>query len=185
MQYIIARYNENVSWADNLSNKIIYNKGNPLSSNLSIIPLKNVGREGHTFAEHIVRNYESLAEYTCFLQGNPFDHYPHLLTDMHNPTTPFRFLSTNIITCNLAGCKHHNGLPLRSCYNKMFGHDMSCNFIFGAGAQMIVSRYSILQHPKEFYQNIVDMLSHSINPIEGFVIERFWGLIFDHNQSIR
>lgn len=57
-------------------------------------------------------------------------------------------------------------------------------FRFGTGAQMIVSRESILQHSKEFYQTIVDMLSYSVNPIEGFVIERFWGLIFDRTHSI-
>ena len=126
-----------------------------------------------------MRNYDSLADYTCFLQGNPFDHFPNILIDTHNPPISFRFLSTKIYTCNVAGCPHHGGLPLHSCYKKLFGCDMQSNFRFGAGAQMIVSRDSILQHPKEFYQTIVDMLSYSVNPIE-----RFWGLIFDHNQSI-
>jgi hypothetical protein len=59
---------------------------------------------------------------------------------------------------------------------------MTDNFNFGAGAQMIVSRERIHRHPKSFYERIVTMLETSINPIEGFVIERFWGLIFDMDK---
>ena len=36
----------------------------------------------------------------------------------------------------------------------------------------------ILQRPKEFYLKIVEMLDKDINPIEGFVIERFHKIIF-------
>ena len=55
--------------------------------------------------------------------------------------------------------------------------DMS--FKFGSGAQFIVSKTKILQRPKEFYLKIVKMLENSINPIEGYVIERFHNLIFN------
>jgi hypothetical protein len=53
------------------------------------------------------------------------------------------------------------------------------NFIFGAGAQFLVSKKSILKRPKSFYSKIVEMLQYHINPIEGFVIERFHKIIFD------
>ncbi len=52
-------------------------------------------------------------------------------------------------------------------------------FKFGAGAQFIVSKKNILQRPKEFYLKIIEMLENDINPIEGFVIERFHKLIFN------
>lgn len=50
--------------------------------------------------------------------------------------------------------------------------------IFGAGAQFIVSKKKILNHPKEFYENIVNLLSYSSDPIEGHNIERFHMYIF-------
>ena len=53
------------------------------------------------------------------------------------------------------------------------------NFKFGAGAQFIVSKKNILQRPKNFYLKIIVMLENNINPIEGFVIERFHNLIFN------
>ena len=52
-------------------------------------------------------------------------------------------------------------------------------FTFGAGAQFIVSKNNILKHSKEFYLKIIQMLEKDVNPIEGYVIERFHKLIFD------
>jgi hypothetical protein len=49
---------------------------------------------------------------------------------------------------------------------------------FGAGAQMIVSREAILRRPKEFYQHIADILSSSVDPIEGYCMERLHPLVF-------
>jgi hypothetical protein len=52
-------------------------------------------------------------------------------------------------------------------------------FIFGAGAQFIVSKQQILKNSKDFYFKIIKMLQNEVNPIEGFVIERFHKIIFD------
>jgi hypothetical protein len=52
------------------------------------------------------------------------------------------------------------------------------SFEFGTGAQFIVSKKQILKHSKEFYLNIVNLLSSCINPIEGYVFERFHKIIF-------
>ena len=92
----------------------------------------------------------------------------------------FEFLSEKIIHCNLSGCIHHPGyLPLIETYEKLFNIRKNfMDFQFGAGAQFIVSKRKILQRPKEFYLKIVKMLENNINPIEGFVIERFHKLIF-------
>lgn len=34
------------------------------------------GREGHTYLRHILENYDNLAEWTIFSQGDPFEHAP-------------------------------------------------------------------------------------------------------------
>jgi hypothetical protein len=58
-------------------------------------------------------------------------------------------------------------------------------FKFGAGAQFIVSKKKILQRPKEFYLKIIEMLDNDINPIEGYVIERFHNLIFNCELKVK
>jgi hypothetical protein len=65
-------------------------------------------------------------------------------------------------------------------YEKIFDkkrEDMIFNF--GIGAQFIVSKKTILKKPITFYYKIVEILQNEINPIEGFVIERFHKLIFE------
>lgn len=101
VDFVIARYNENVDWAQYLPGHVfIYNKGSNdiqiSGDNISIIQLQNVGREGHTYLHHIIQNYKYLAKTTVFLQGNPFDHSNHLLqlVRQYNDFSEFQPLST-------------------------------------------------------------------------------------------
>jgi len=179
---VVARYIEDIEWTKQFPDVIVYNKGSELPNT---IPLKNVGREGHTYYQHICENYHALADHTIFLQGNPFDHSPNVISNIskyiRGTGDEFEFLSETIHTCNLTGCSYHPGLPLVGTYEKLFGRRLNyMEFQFGAGAQFIVSKQRILQKPIEFYQRIVDMLQNDVNPIEGFVIERFHKLIFAH-----
>jgi Protein of unknown function (DUF3431) len=64
--------------------------------------------------------------------------------------------------------------PMKEVHTELFGYcDEYENFTFGAGAQFIVSKEQIQKRPKEFYAQIIRMLGDSINPMEGFPIERF------------
>jgi hypothetical protein len=189
---VVARYNENVEWTKQFSNVIIYNKGYKLSNGFNEILLSNIGREGHTYYKHIYDNYDNLTDYIIFLQGNPFDHSPNIIYNLNKYVNNkdlniyFEFLSEKILDCNLSGCRYHKGLPLIKTYENLFNirkNDMK--FQFGAGAQFIVSKMQILQRPKEFYLKIIELLDKNINPIEGYVIERFHKLIFNINPIER
>lgn len=186
---VVARYQENTNWSKSFPNVTIYNKGTPMHNEQNVVPLPNVGREGHTYYKYICDHYDDLPDYVAFLQGNPFDHSPNILDDLEKGfgkgkiDTPFKFLSDRVLNCNLNGCKYHSGLPLKEVYQKLFGQNKEdLAFDFGAGAQFIVSKTNILRHPRSFYSSIVDMLSHHVNPIEGFVIERFHKLIFVNEE---
>jgi hypothetical protein len=183
---VVARYNENVEWTLQFTNVIVYNKGIKLTDDFNQIVLDNVGREGHTYYKYICDNYDNLEDYTFFLQGNPFDHSPNIISNLNkyinnkDLSIDFEFLSEHIIDCNLSGCRFHAGLPLIDTYEKIFNERKeNMSFIFGAGAQFIVSKKYILKRPKYFYSKIVEILQHDINPIEGFVIERFHKIIFE------
>ena len=53
VNFVVAKYNENVDWTKKLNHKItIYDKSeNPFPGS---IKLKNIGREGETFLYHII-----------------------------------------------------------------------------------------------------------------------------------
>jgi hypothetical protein len=182
---IVSRYNENIEWTKQFPNVIIYNKGENLENCYNQVLLSNVGREGHTYYKYICDNYDNLEDFTIFLQGRPFDHSPNIISDLNkyinnkDLNIDFEFLSETILNCNLNGCKRHAGLPLIDTYEKIFNERKeNMEFTFGAGAQFIVSKKNILKRSKAFYSKIVEILQNDINPIEGYVIERFHKIIF-------
>jgi hypothetical protein len=67
-------------------------------------------------------------------------------------------------------------------YTYLFGKERNESFVFGAGGQFIASKELIRKRPKEFYEKVVALLEKEVNPIEGFVIERFHSLIM--NETI-
>jgi len=78
---VVSRYNEDLDWLENLNenNIQIYNKGDELEKNSDLMAVKNltnVGREGETYLNHIINNYDNLDDYTVFCQADPFEHSP-------------------------------------------------------------------------------------------------------------
>ncbi len=193
IQYVIARYQEDISWANSVSNCIIYNKSTSQPNTIHpVVSLPNVGREGHTYLHHIISNYDKLDDYTVFLQGYPFDHSPQLEDKLKNfvkqideekKEIPFEYISQKIVSSNIERCPCDITLNLIPTYKAVFGLDKTTHpFTFGAGAQFIVSKNTILSRPKSFYENMIKLLDYDVNPSEGFIIERFWNMIFTHSE---
>ena len=184
---VVARYNENVKWTKRFPNVIIYNKGFRLNDGYNEVFLKNVGREGHTYYKYICDNYDNLNDYTIFLQGKPFDHSPNILSNLNKYNNgefniDFEFLSENIIYSSLdSECNTYKHCRnIHKTWERVFGvKNDNGECVFGAGAQFIVSKNKILKNTKEFYENIVKILEYSIDPFEGYDIERFHKYIFN------
>lgn len=182
MKIVVSRYDEDMEWTKKYTNVIIYNKGNALVGYSNVIDLPNIGREGHTYYYHIYTNYDSLDEYTIFLQGNPFDHTPNLhgiLKDIHEFNNEYATLCSQVYLTNNINCPTHPNLPMLEVYETLFGECKEIkSFVFGAGAQFIVSKDCIHKRAKEFYKGIINLLGYDKSPIEGYVIERYHELIF-------
>ena len=185
MKLIISRYKEDLGWEENYTS-IIYNKGGPIPSTIS---LPNVGREGHTYIYHILSNYENLDDYTVFLQGNPFDHTRDLFKILKEfeelqSKPDFFQLCHEMLTDDDKGKPHHwVDIPVGYYYNDLFKQTRT-EFIYGAGAQFIVSKERILSRPKSFYCNIMKHLETSIDPPSVYCYERMWQHIFGTEEIL-
>ena len=185
MKLIISRYKEDLGWEENYTS-IIYNKGGPIPSTIS---LPNVGREGHTYIYHILSNYENLDDYTVFLQGNPFDHTRDLFKILKEfeelqSKPDFFQLCHEMLTDDEKGKPHHwVDIPVGYYYNDLFKQTRT-EFIYGAGAQFIVSKERILSRPKSFYCNIMKHLETSIDPPSVYCYERMWQHIFGTEEIL-
>jgi hypothetical protein len=184
-ELVIASYGDDLAWTANffvLSLKI-YEKG----EHYGISKLPNVGHEAHTYLHHIVSNYSYLAAITIFTQGHPYKHcnaedialWP-LITD-----TAYYSYSNNYDTgerffyCDLNGEPQHPGLPIERVWRELFTDPPPQMIKFCPGGIFSVGRDLILAHPREFYEKALEMVSHDVDPIEGYVFERLWRTIFD------
>ena len=191
IKIIVSRYNEDVSWTKQFPNVTIINKGNKLYDDYNQIFYKNVGREAHSYYQYIYDNYDSLDDYIVFLQGNPFDHSPHIIkaleayihTERHHDIT-FAYLSELYRETTLQKEKSL-GMYIKNIdktYEHLFGFIKETPIVKCWGAQFIVSKKYILTKSKLFYKKIIELLNTSINPKEAYELERIHHEIFSYNE---
>ena len=139
-QIVVARYKENIEWLSTLPEDIevvLYNKF--FEEGLT---LPNIGREAHTYLHHIIENYDNLADVIAFVQGNPYEHCPTLNKKLINipEDVTFGILTEWIPADNGVGAPWGWGIPYDEWYEKAFGEKGLDYYVFGAGAQFVVSR---------------------------------------------
>jgi len=126
MKVVVARYNEDIKWLlPIISIVTVYNKG---LDDLNYIPQEkiikctNVGKEGGTYIKHIIDNYNSLDDYTVFIQGKIHDHvfpsnvelsHKYLLQVITKPKKyNFKYISTSYVKVKpLEFIDYCSGLP--------------------------------------------------------------------------
>jgi len=56
--------------------------------------------------------------------------------------------------------------------------------MFAHGAAMSVARDQILSHPKSFYENLLEEVSHDKNPYQAYFLEYMWWYIFNSKATL-
>jgi hypothetical protein len=182
-QIVIAQYKENVKWAYAYDIPVlIYTKDRHV---------KNVGRESYTYLQHIINNYDKLADYTFFLQGNPFEHVDKKMLEKY--INQKRMPNKMILLGKQAGSCGINGSPQKCLHVKEFEKEMIKilfdlqwdykEFYFTFGANFIVPKNKILQRPKSFYVNLCKFVDKEIDPISGHCLERLWVDVFSSRDN--
>jgi len=185
---VVAHYREDTRWIHELEseyNVFVYHKDNSLSAReFDRVPvyrregsilhcdLPNVGRESHTYLYHIVKNYENLAETTAFIQGNPFDHQPALLSmlknlgerDYHNFSYKVeqqnKFFQEQLDDENFRRVNFFYGNHL-SLYRELFDKDLPKKYKVGIHGLFAVPKHLILQNEKSVYLKCLDKFDNS------------------------
>ena len=194
-ELVIARYNEDISWSKPYAHlRTVYNKGkHDLATEYEpIVTLRNVGTEIHTMLEHIIRNYNNLANNTVFFQGNISDRY------CQDTIALYKFFHSR--DDDVTGCFSENhqgydwglgfyaGRKLKPCNYNMgdfFKHVLNIEYKPNMStiwqSQIAVGRKRILKHPRQYYIDILynkTNLAKEVFPEEGHFMERAWVSIF-------
>ena len=185
-QLVLARYEESLDWVienDLLHKTKIYNKGSDLPSKFTnVTKLSNVGREAHTYLHHIIFNYDKLADFTYFCQGNPFDHSLKFVEKFNNlDINNFTYLG------DFSHKIYKNYLHDESVYDKSLPLVASTlnltSFLpnvyeFKSGAIFAVPKKNILDRPLAYYEEAISFVDSDISPPAAHAFERLWEFIF-------
>lgn len=160
MKLVIARYDENVYWAQGLDSIIIEK---------AIIG--NVGREAHSYLHYIITHYEQLDD-VIFCQGNPFDHCRTFLSDINNKSI-----------CAFGEIEPSSPIGLPRCeyvllheYCKLFKLPVLESYYFSAGAQYRVIKEQLLSRSLEFYKALYSLAY--VDEKFAYTMERLWPVIW-------
>tara|TARA_B100001287_G_C22603998_1_gene491785 strand:+ start:191 stop:838 length:648 start_codon:yes stop_codon:yes gene_type:complete len=208
---IVSYYNNKnfLELLDLFGNKFLYNyKGIVYNKSGYEIMLKNhtiqkhldnIGREGATYLNHIINNYNNLSEYTIFMQDDTNDHisdynkfinfcnniinkkqqfalYPSSWRRGHRPV--LRTITNGI--CDLHTLPSKDSIKI--CCEK-HGINLPKQYTTETCAFFICHKNSILNYEKKFYIKLLEwLLSEDGN---GYVLEHIWKLIFTHKAAFK
>jgi hypothetical protein len=158
----------------------------------TVVRLENVGREGETYLNHIISNYDSLNEYTLFIQDDTEQHIPNYMafTDACKEAmedTQFKLFacswrkggaphSREIIDgmCGLHTFSSKDAIK-RAC--ELHGIHLPARYVTPVSAFFICHRDRIRARPLKFYVDLREWLLQSEK--NGFVLEHLWKIIFE------
>ena len=206
---IVSYYNNNqfLKLLDLFENKffykykvIVYNKSGyeiTLKNNSIQKYLNNIGREGETYLNHIINNYNNLSEYTIFIQDDTNNHigdYNKFINFCNNIINkkqqfalyPSSWREDGIIHRRTItdGICYLDSLPskdsIKICCEK-HGINLPKQYTTETCAFFICHKNSILNYEKNFYIKLREWLIS--NDSNGYVLELIWKLIFTDKSA--
>ena len=158
IELVIAAYDRDINWVKKLNDDIkvtIYRKGDLGKSEFEEVKIENnVGRDVHTFFNHIVNNYDNLSDYTFFVQDYPFDHWGNLIDVLNNNTF-----------------KEDCSLLIGDIENGYYGFH---NNTFGSAWNMYTSRFVGNGNIISCYPN-----GYPQDTVNGVDVNKYWSILFD------
>ena len=195
IELVVCRCGEDLAWTRNVPRGLpvtVYDKTPPPGPPWpGSTPLPNVGREAHAWLHHLADRYTSLADWTVFAQGHPFDHVP----DMHPvirrlkggepPPQDFVWLGFLWETDDARGRPsfvhwtknpERRELDLDGFFGKLWGEAAPEKVRYVGGGQFVLSRSAAQRQPREFYERARHL---AVNfPDAAHAFERTWDRVF-------
>ena len=195
-EIVVAKYREDTAWTQAVAaNAAVYCKDTGCGDHCPYSPLPNIGREYGTYLHHIVNRYDTLAERTLFVQGDPFFHRLPALDQFAFSGEDFLSLAnmhhTMAQTVNWGWPGQTVDGRIKQAFLQLLERDADFpRFSFTWGAQFAVSRRLIHSHPKSYYRKLHEIATlpqltlcgtQFDNLHLGFMFEFFWEKIFRPN----
>lgn len=195
LEVVVCRCGEDLAWVRNLPAGIrltVYEKTpSPALPWPGGIPLPNVGREAHAWLHHLAQRYDTLADWTVFAQGHPFDHVP----DMHPvirrlaggwlPPEDFLWLGFLWETDDARGRPsfvnwtknpERRELDLEGFFQQLWREPAPEKIRYVGGGQFALARRAAQRRPRNFYEQACALAADF--PDAAHALERTWDRVF-------
>lgn len=200
-EVVIAAFNRNYDWINQLNPSVrttIYRKGDQELLPNEIFIENNVGRDVHTFFQHLVRRYDTLSDFTFMAQDYCFDHVSNYveiingdeqLWDLYSikKLDECWFFNTEhggILHSDKFGKPHHHHvLNIHKYWNLLFEEECPQILHWSAAGHFCVSKNQVHKRPIQFYEKIVKILENDYQT--PWVVERLEHYLFDMNYEIK
>ena len=193
LELVVCRCGEDLAWLRNVPRSVrvtVYDKSPALVWPGSQ-PLPNVGREAHAWLHHLHERYDSLAAWTVFAQGRPFDHAPDMhpvirrLADGDFPDADFLWLGFLWETDDARGRPtfvhwtknpERRELDLAGFFLRLWGEPAPEKIRYVGGGQFALTRETVRRRPRDFYQKARALAEEFPDAAHAF--ERTWDRVF-------
>ena len=182
LEVVICHYQEDLKWVKELKHKyVIYNK-NPVFYGRYDFDLPNIGFDAAVYLKYIVDNYDSLPDYVCFAQDQPFDHCPKALEKINNFNFDKPFVPIGAVYIR----DQDQIVQSMITFANRLDIEYTLPVKFISSAQCIVSKELILKTPLSKYKQIKEYFE-KVNRIitnDNYNFEYLWPTILNFNQEL-
>ena len=168
---VVARHKEDLGWTQKVDRK---------KWHLSVVTkgqqVPNEGREASSFLWAMEQFYEDDG-WICFVQGDPFDHYPALLKVLNEGIMPLQFtpLGKEFLASDENGGPHDADLPVKEWFEEYCGK-WPGPIRFAPGGQFVTPAAWIRSRTKDELRELRERVNAS--PIGAWTLERLWLPLF-------
>eukprot|EP01032_Pedospumella_encystans_P007546 gene7546-9043_t len=186
---------------------LVYNRGSDTVDFTSTAMRVNTGRESYIYLHHIIKHYNELSNVTIFLQADASNnpggvHSPSVRANVEAlasgkkflpaASDGFAFLSVeNNCESKLMSSlikrqfelidkllhTHNAEQMLTTSYATVLNYTVP-NPRFAPQGLFAVTRQAVHNNPVEYYESILQHLSHEVSPLFGHFMERAWPEVF-------
>lgn len=196
---VVAHYSEDIEWLKPYAKYVtIYHKWKEDKPRFPVkkwVKIENVWREWETYLQHIINNYDNLADITIFLQWWMHDQLDNKVAyknleeyikevkkyGFSTSRTRIVFRKNPQIVFVWKAKEQYNNWSMSHAedsfadfYKKIFGEPQPLIFPCFFCANFAVTREKIQARSKKFYENIHKYLARHVNPEEWHYLERLW-----------
>lgn len=193
IELVVARHEEDLAWLRRVPRGVkvtVYEKG---AGAPNAVPLPNIGREAHTYLHHLVERYDTLAAWTVFCQGRPFDHVPDFHRKLRKltavaPNEGFEWWGFVIDQDDRIGSRlfmdwskntDRRRLDMATFWAALWSEPCPEAFTFFLGAHFGVSAALARRQPRSFYEQARQI--SATMPDAAHCFERCWDRVFGVN----